>query len=180
MDANLTTADIDFINNLRNNGRKSPVGMVRDCQIYQNNYRTPTADAKTVYITDNRYSIIRQIIKALKQGLRCYVADNGNVDNIIALKKMLTKKDCKTLVICQNTLHHQNVKDALKDPNEEFGKYNLVICSPSVQSGVSYDQFKDLATGELTVPFDSTPQFTYSVMQTKFRNNYQKIFSTSC
>jgi hypothetical protein len=154
MDANLTTNDIDFINNIRNNGRKSPAGAVQDCQIYQNNYRTPTEDAKTVYITDNKYSIIRQVIKVLKQGLRCYIADNGNVENIIALGKMLTKGKCKTLVICQQTLHHQKVKDALKNPNEEFGKYNLVICSPSVQSGVSYDQFKDLATRELTVPFD--------------------------
>jgi hypothetical protein len=34
----------------------------------------------------------------------------------------------------------ENVAKALANPNEEFGKYDGVIYSPTVQSGISYDQ----------------------------------------
>ena len=43
------------------------------------------------------------------------------------------------MVICTDTLHRPEVVDALTNPNTTWGEYDVVLCSPSVQSGVSYD-----------------------------------------
>ena len=144
MDANLTSEDIKFINDIRRKKINEPYPSdmnpyVENCNIYCASDKPKNGNA---YITTNHITIIRQAHKELKQGKRVYIAHNGSKENIHAVNKYLqgTNPDIKSLVICQDTLHQQKVKDALKDPNAEFAKYSLVMCSPSIQSGISYDR----------------------------------------
>jgi hypothetical protein len=144
MDANLSAEDIHFINDIRNKKAGEPfpsdiTPQVDNCHIYINTYREP--NKPPVYITDKQHTIIRQTQKDLQDGKRVYMAHNGSKERIHTLAKYIKSvhSKCRILVICQDTLNRANVKRALANPNVEFGKYDLLICSPSVQSGVSYD-----------------------------------------
>ena len=110
MDANLTAQDIKFIQDIR--GKRTTT------QVYHNEFKF---DQGLAHITDNPYTIVRQVQKKLKEGKRCFVAHNGSKEKIHALAKLFTKKSGgvmrNTLIICQDTIHKDNVKKALEKPN---------------------------------------------------------------
>jgi hypothetical protein len=67
------------------------------------------------------------------------------VDCTSAIAEMLRKcvdnpdEDVKVLEISSNTINTPEVIAAMADPNATWGKYQVVVVSPSIQSGVSYD-----------------------------------------
>jgi hypothetical protein len=95
----------------------------------------------TIQLTMNKADIFIAIAIDLKENKRVYLASNTSVEYIESMSAKLKAKnpDKKVLTICRKTLKDQNVIDAMANPNEEWGKYDVVICSPSVQGGVSYD-----------------------------------------
>lgn len=136
-------------------------------KLYWNTY--DEMRARVMNLTSNRFDIVRKIEDDLKAGRKFYLANNGSTKKLISLFQWLSvnyegrrfrnkkkavakaKSDTKKaagvtkvmpyniLIICSDTLEAKKTKAALKDPNKEFGKYDGIMVSPSVQAGLSYD-----------------------------------------
>jgi hypothetical protein len=131
MSAHVSDRDIAWLRSIRYgfrptvfiNERVLPLGM---CQVRTETY------------------ILQHATEALRAGKSAYIACNGSVKNSAALFKTLVKQ-CPTLnennslLINKDTQGEANVKQALTNATVEWGKYKLIVCSPSVQSGISYD-----------------------------------------
>ena len=123
MDANLSDDDKNWINNLR--GSTNQLVIV-------NNY---ISHKRTVnLITKNQIMI--KISDDILNKRKFILAHNGSKTKIDAIARRLC---ANILVIHADTFTNNNVITALQNPNIEFGKYDGVIYSPSVQSGLSYD-----------------------------------------
>jgi hypothetical protein len=144
MDAGLTHADISWIKRIMNSHDDKPITTV----IHWNTFK-PMSKASTpaglvkgadIETTDNQFVVLNAIKTALSGGLKCFLATNIGKMKVMAIGTFLRKSfpDKKILVICSLTQNSPAVKRALADPNGEFGKYDAVVCSPSLQSGVSY------------------------------------------
>ena len=125
MDANMDPVDIEWIENIR--GKKLKVFI---------NEATPRK--QTIAIVENEQQLVRMAKCEMAKGRKIAIAHNGGVKHHEPLRRILGK-DKNILVINSKTIDDEKVQNALNNPNEEFGKYDAVIYSPSVQSGVSYD-----------------------------------------
>jgi hypothetical protein len=84
--------------------------------------------------------LIRKIADRLAKGERVFVAHNGGVAKHEPLKRLLEKGGHSVLVInAETSKENEACIKAIADPNAEFGKFDCIIASPSLQSGVSYD-----------------------------------------
>ena len=134
MSANLTQADLDWINSMR----------AIDTQLIINN-RYVSDPRETNMVCKNK--IIESIIDDFKHKKKFAIAHNGSVVKQEALKRQILKsnghspttQEYDILLINSETMSDENVKLALENPNVEFGKYAGIIYSPSIQSGLSYD-----------------------------------------
>ena len=131
MDANLDSDTMFRIKEIRNNPADTAV-------VYWNEYEMP---ARNIQMTTAKEDIIRLVKAQLNANKRSFVASNNSCESILTTRDILQKHkpSAKILVICTTTLNLPEVKEALIDPNACWGKYDVVLCSPSVQSGVSYD-----------------------------------------
>ena len=134
MSAGVTDVQINWLLGMRTtNGTQ--------VSIFHNKFEDETKKRK-VLLTDNKFNVIRSASKSLKNGKRVYIAHNGSKERIHALVAFITKTTKATvLTVCSDTLHKPEVKAALADANEEFGKYDCIVCSSSIQSGISYDPY---------------------------------------
>jgi hypothetical protein len=133
MDANLEPKHIKFFKDIRDKND--------DIDVYWNHYRN--FKDRSICLLNNELDIIRLAQSELKQNKRIYIACNGSTEKIRAVADYLkhsTEKEKKVLMITRETLHLKEVIEATKKPNEQWGKYDAVIVSPSIQSGVSYDK----------------------------------------
>jgi hypothetical protein len=128
MDANLTDDDVNFIQTIRG-GQKLTIL----------NTHIPTQ--RSINMTTDE-AIIRKVIENLKRGKKSIIAHNGSVNKQEILFKTIQKShpDKKILLINRSTANKPDVEAALSDPNAKWGEYDLVIYSPTVQSGISYDK----------------------------------------
>lgn len=128
MDANLTDDDVNFIQGIRG-GQKIVIV----------NTHTPTV--RIINMTTDE-SIIREIIENLRKNEKCIIAHNGSVkkQEILARTIQKARPNKKILLINRNSTNKKDVADALNDPNSEWHKHDLIIYSPTVQSGISYDK----------------------------------------
>ena len=131
MDANLDAEVIKWIQEMRGS-KTEPV------EIFWNEHKN--LKGREIRITESDIDILRLAQQDLKDNKRIFISSNSKVDKIRAYGDLLTTEGKKTLCIHAETLNDENVKKALINPNEEWGKYDLVICSPSIQSGISYDK----------------------------------------
>jgi len=131
MDANLDADTVCRIRYLRNSPTDTSA-------VFWNKYKVQQRNLK---MTGYNLDVIRSTYNNLDLNLRTYIASNNSCESILATKELLQKHkpDAKILAICTDTLHLPEVKEALENPNATWGLYDVVICSPSVQSGVSYD-----------------------------------------
>jgi hypothetical protein len=135
MDANATEADRAWINSMR----------VSDELIIVNEYVKGGVEV----IFNSKAQVIKRIQDDFNAGYKCIVAHNGAAEKQLALGRqiagdksedgLITCNSSDVLVINSMTMMDENVKAALNSPNIEFGKYKLVIMSPTAQSGLSYD-----------------------------------------
>lgn len=137
MDAGLTIQDVDFIKRIMSDGDK-PI----KCVVHWNTYKPMKEQQKDVLLTDNKFLVLNSIKHALQSKKKCFLASNLGKLKVMAIGAYLRKScpDKKILVICSLTQNSPAVKLALADPNAEFGKYDCIVCSPSLQSGVSYSK----------------------------------------
>ena len=134
MDAGLTHMDVEWVESLM-----YEKGEVRGATIiHWNTYKPMTG--KDIEATANTPLVIDTAKKAINDGKRVFIGLNIGKTKVMAIGTYLRKAlpDKKILVICSLTQNQTAVKLALADPNTEFGKYDAVIVSPSLQSGVSY------------------------------------------
>jgi hypothetical protein len=130
MDANLTPETVKIIDDIRDDKQK-PIVII-------NEYQPPR---QTVKITDEMSDIISIVKANLDNGLKSYIPVNRSKKKIFAIADLLKKHNprVKILVICADTLNQTAVIEAMENPNLQWGLYDVVICSPSVQGGISYD-----------------------------------------
>ena len=131
MSANLTIDNMKYIRKIRSNGDDN--NMVFYNEFVPSRYK--------IMISKQTADVIAELIDDLKQGRKAYVASNYSVVKIKELEQQLIeqKPDAKILSICSSTLKQDHVKASLADPDTEWSKYDIIITSPSVQGGVSYD-----------------------------------------
>lgn len=130
MDSDVTIEVMEWLQKLRG---------CSDYVVYQNTYNEHFKD-RTVQVTKDKNEAVCCLEKLLKEGKKCYVATNQSKEKQLALQKRLS--EYKTIVINQETHYLREVQLCLEnvnDPDHGFGAYDCVICSPTVQSGVSYD-----------------------------------------
>ncbi len=159
MSANITWREIKWIKEIRcdkivktineNNGFTEEEQIIkanRSLKVFVN--KNEEATKYNICMCARESEVISLAIKSLKNGNRIYIACNGSVKTIESIRKAMTFEngsftpildDNEILTIHSENLTNPNVIAALENPNEEWGKYRLIIASPSVQSGVSYD-----------------------------------------
>jgi hypothetical protein len=126
MDANATQADREWLSSMR----------VSEELIIVNEYVKGGVEV----IFNSKAQVIQRIQSDFNEGRKCIVAHNGAAEKQLALGRQIAGVDpYDVLIINSTTMTDDNVKAALASPNIEFGKYKLVIMSPSAQSGLSYD-----------------------------------------
>lgn len=132
MDAHLQSDVIKWFQEIR--GKKSK----KSTTIFRNKFKKQ--NSRSVALAESPYDIIYDAEKKLKENKKIYIACNGSIDRIDAFALYLTT-ECKKniLVIHRETLHKDEVKSAMNNLNDEWHKYDGIIVSPSVQSGLSYD-----------------------------------------
>jgi hypothetical protein len=139
MSANITLADLDWIDSMRTND----FGRNNSKLIINNTYVGDTREINMV----SKNKIIESVIDDFKHKKKFVIAHNGSVVKQEALKRQILRanghspktEEYDILVINSDTMGDTDVKLALENPNVEFGKYAGVLYSPSVQSGLSYD-----------------------------------------
>ena len=140
MDANLTPKIVEWVKEIRGDCT---------CNVFFNEYVNP--NNRMIKVTDNAVDILSDIETKLKNNQRVYVACNGSIEKINAYAEIMrnaahdlsktnnVKSKKNILVIHRETLGNSVVKASLTDLNSSWGKYDGVIVSPSIQSGLSYD-----------------------------------------
>jgi len=136
MDANITADDILFIQSIR---CQNPKAVQTDIplKLWWNHY---IGEAFTMKITTNEACITDLLRKDLENKHKFWLSHNGSVDKILALRDQLClASNYKILAVCTETLKDNDVKAFLKDANAEIDKYDGIVVSPCIQSGVSID-----------------------------------------
>lgn len=130
MSANLTAVDMTRISNMRDTIDTGIVFLNSNVPIKQD-----------IRITTNWADIILELKDNLTNNERSYVACNGGSGRLKEIQKMLKahKPKAKILLICQDTLGREEVKNAINSPKLYWGLYDVILASPSVQGGVSFD-----------------------------------------
>jgi flagellar biosynthesis regulator FlbT len=137
MDANLSHDDIEFIQAIRE----------QDCAVLHNTYEMTNIRKSKNYITTEFNQFYAHIKADIKEGKNIILASNySNIKLEVIRNKLLL--DCSTLtandvlLITQQTQADEDVKAAIADVNgpDGFAKYKVVIYSPSIQAGVSFNR----------------------------------------
>jgi hypothetical protein len=147
MDANLSQHGMSILKSLRAEG--IPDAAMTTTVITN----THIAASRDIILTHDRREVITDIAHSLAAGKRCYVAMNNGAKRIavaatamcvMANRRMaatgVEPRAIKCLVVTSITLSSEPVRAALRDPRGEWGKYDLIVVSPSIQSGISYDR----------------------------------------
>jgi hypothetical protein len=138
MDANLTAEHVEWLQKIR--------GRLHETVDVFWNQRQNLKD-RELKITSSFYDVVMQAGKDLEANRKIMVAANIGTDSLRAIRDTLqlhVEQDNvgqrqKVLLICRETLHEADVKEALADPKGTWHKYAGIVYSPSMESGVSYD-----------------------------------------
>jgi hypothetical protein len=139
MDANLKAAHVKFIKDIRD------ADEIENISVFWNTYNN--FEGREICLLDSEIDLLRLMKQKIDENKKIYLASNGGIEKMEAYREMLKVKgknsekssEVKILLICRETLGQCEVKDALSDPNGTWGNYDAVICSPTVQSAVSFD-----------------------------------------
>jgi hypothetical protein len=127
MDANISPVDLNWLAKLRPD---------MNLKLFLN---TNVANSKRHLLVKNEHRLIAMAKQDLLNGNKIAIAHNGGKKHHEPLKRALQTAGKRIIVINSETKELPEVKSILSNPNTEFGKYDCIIYSPSVQSGVSYD-----------------------------------------
>lgn len=122
--ADLTQFDIDFIENLRGQSHV--------------HYQLPVNQQKHLALYQNKKQLVKSAWEFIKAGQSLIVACNSKAF-IKAVAKLLDKLGISNLCIFDEVTGEPNASRFLDDPNGEIDKYQVVLYSPVITSGISFD-----------------------------------------
>ena len=151
LSANITPREIAWIKSIRQDSITKTIEINEDGEqvehVIANNIdkrtkifinKNPNAQKYTIRLTPKNEEILARIAEDLQNKKKIYLAHNGSTESIETIKRQFSNK-FNILAIHSKSINDEDVKKALENPNDEWGKYDLIIASPTVQSGVSYD-----------------------------------------
>lgn len=126
MDGMLNNRDADLITVLSD----SPLSVIH------NTYVKP----KGLKLIQKGLQITAKIIRLLKEGKKIYLPSDSK-KYLSSLHKILTELGYKCILITTDTLYREEVNAFLDNPDEAIkaNQYDIVLTSPTVESGVSID-----------------------------------------
>lgn len=165
MSANISQTDIDWIKSMRAERTYTTIEIsetgerkiLTTTDTKSNSVKTfinesPDMLKNEIHLTTQPDRVKALILRDLIAGKKVYLAHNYSTAYANEISKLYNGtettehtehfnkiKGLSILNINADTLNNSDVISALENPNEEWGKYQLVVASPSVQSGVSYD-----------------------------------------
>lgn len=122
--ADLTQFDIDFIEKLRGQSHV--------------HYKLPVNQQKHLTFYQNKKQVVKAAWEFIKAGQSLIVASNSKAF-IKAIAKLLDKLGISNLCVFDEVTGELNVSQFLDDPNGELNKYQVVLYSPVITSGISFD-----------------------------------------
>lgn len=124
--ADLTQFDIDFIEKLRGQSRI--------------HYQLPANQNKHVTLYQNKKQLVKSAWEFIKAGQSLIVASNSKTF-IKAVAKLLDRAKISNLAIFDEVTGESNVSRFTDDPRSEIEQYQVILYSPVIVSGVSFDEF---------------------------------------
>ena len=101
-----------------------------------NNFRIGTG--KTVRCLQSRYQLLAEISRAADEGKKLFIAcSTARAATVIGTS--LASQDKSVLIITAKTSNDPDVMAFQSDPNDSVGQYDVVVASPSLQTGFSID-----------------------------------------
>ena len=122
--ADLTQKDIDFIENLRGSSHVW--------------YQLPEKNEKHLTLYPDKKNLDRAGYEAIQHGEWLIIPCNSKA-YIRSRAKLLDKLGISNLAIYDDVTGEKNVSQFLDDPNGEIDKYQVILYSPVITSGLSFD-----------------------------------------
>lgn len=124
LDGDITNKSLSFINNFSENNI-----------VIKNNYQTK----KSIHVTRNYGKFFNSIVEDIKQKKKLYICCMSSEDSENYMRKLQDLfLDLKILRI-YGTMSEQKKIEIFKNVNEEWCKYDVVLTTPTTESGVSFD-----------------------------------------
>lgn len=130
MDGDISNRSLQYINNIcqRMNDNKKQMKYI------QNTY----SSKKELIISNQEKEFNAEIIKRIKNNEKLYVACMSASDATFLYEK-LQKETKKDILLIISTMNDNKKKFIFDNINTELQKYDCVIATPTVESGVSFD-----------------------------------------
>lgn len=125
--ADLSQSDIDFIENLRGQSRI--------------HYQLPANQNKHVTFYYNKKELVKMIADSIMAGERLIIASNSKAF-IKAVAKLLDRAKISNLAMFDEVTGEPNISRFTDNPNSEIEQYQVILYSPVIVSGVSFDEFE--------------------------------------
>lgn len=136
MDADLTSAlTIQLLKEIRGEARmesEQAIGIINDYVF--------TGRNTTIY--ESRWQVIGEFIDSAEKGKRCYFATNSAKEAHI-LGDVMTTMGISHLVVTAKTNETEECMNFIADPTTLAKNYQVVIASPTAQTGISIDSDVD-------------------------------------
>lgn len=131
MDADITTHDVELMLELAHIDNDNQV------DVYINEFKPATS--KSVFMYDEKSNVVNALLKDVKAGKNIYICTNS----INLSKKMnetiLERNPQAKIKLINSETDAKETQEFVKNINNEILKYNVIITSPSLTSGVSID-----------------------------------------
>jgi hypothetical protein len=133
-DADLDNATLHYLQQLRDDNQ--PVFLIR------NDYQAPGYEARFI-VSPDRTMITGELLQAvgkLEQGKVLFVTTDSKATSF-ALSRLIQQQDStqRVLVVNSKTTGGECEQAFMKNPDAELEHYDVIICSPSVATGVSIE-----------------------------------------
>lgn len=171
-DAYLSQQSFDFIAELRDLN-DTVVVSIETTELHNKEYK----------IFEHENAIDNELLATLENGNRV-AAICSSIEKTKTLAKIISSKfpDKKILLINGKMTGEQNVLDFLNEPNKELRNYDVIIYSPAISGGVSFDDLKTTPDFELFgyfMPFVHTAQdFMQMIGRFRRKSNINLFIST--
>lgn len=129
LDADLGSISFNFLSHwARAETAEKPIAL------YVNQHE---ATGQSITIYHDQKALIGDVDRALHENLRVYVTSNykGLIDNILA-KLKIDHAEKNFLVVTSDTTNKEHVKQFLEDASGQSPKYDAILASPSISSGI--------------------------------------------
>ena len=105
-------------------------------------HNTYLKSSKRVVFTAKEGDLLAKMHDLLNHKKRLFIANTRSVEWNKSLKQTIEKRHRGIKVRCYNSSNssRKQIKEELENPNESWIKYDVVICTPTIQAGLSFDE----------------------------------------